>query len=313
MNKKLFFSAAIFACALTLSSCGNSKKTGQESTTTDSVTASNFDFSGVYQTTPTDTISLGYYQSLSITPADSLYDIVFSASKVNGREGCSFTGKGHISNDTIFVDIDDAENAVMTIIPTKDKLGVEVATLKEDNRMKLNFYCSGGATLAGTYLKNTVSNDHVGAVKQGETIGELLNNLPKEQVKKSEGHGEHAEDIFDDYTIYDQDGGELFVVTPKDRDNMQSSINRVLVKSLMFITDKGISKLSSFGDVIKAYPDYKIEPTESEVVVNAGDNLSFSFDKKNLKEGWWNEKDKTVNLDKIPTDLKVKDFIVWWK
>lgn len=315
MKKTFLIAAALIAAAFEFASCGNKNANQTAVSDVDSTAEVAFDFEGSYQTPSTDSVLVGYYQTLSINKADSLYDVVFSASKLKDKEACSFEGRGKLVNDTIYVTVpDDSKEVIMTIFPTKDRLGVEVGTKDEEDRLKLNYYCAGGGSLVGQYVKNIVSSDAVGAITKNMTVADLLKMIPEKQIQKTVGHGEHADDVFDDYKLFDEDGNLLLTLTPEKQNDSTQTINRVLINNLMYHTDKGIGRFSTFADIKKAYPDFTFESDKENVTMEVKElNAWFVFSKKDLKEGWWNEKTQSVDVDKIPDNAKVQEMILWWK
>ncbi len=256
-----------------------------------------------------------YRGTLSILPKGTDYEVNFSASKVKNRENCRFSGIGSIKNDTLWVNIsNEADKEVwMYIAPSHDNLGVEVFTKNFEERFQMMFYCGGGGSLAGKYFKNTVTNKSIGVFDNSATIKEVLHTVPFDQIRKKAGHGEFKDDIYDDYEIYDHNARHLFTLTPKDTAQIEQKINRVLIKSPFFKTDKGINCKSTYKDIKNAYTITKIEPTREHIVLIVNDiNANFSIPKTKLKKGWWNDKTKTVNTSKIPLNAQIDDFILWW-
>ncbi len=201
----------------------------------------------------------------------------------------------------------------MYIVPSHDNLGVEVFSKKFDERFKMMLYCSGGASLAGEYLKKTVTAHSAGVFNDQMTIAEALQIIPNAQITKKNGKGEFAEDTYDDYEIYNRNNQHLLTLTPKLTGNTDQKINRVLVVSPFFKTNKEISTKSTYKDIKNAYKISKIEPTRTHIVLIVDEiNASFSIPKTSLKKGWWNEKTKSVNTDKIPNNTVIEDFILWW-
>ena len=69
-------------------------------------------------------------------------------------KGCTFEGKGKLVNNQIDVDLKTINKdlkGTMTIL-FKDKTA-EVFTSKFEDRLALNYFCGGGASLAGDYDK----------------------------------------------------------------------------------------------------------------------------------------------------------------
>lgn len=75
--------------------------------------------------------------------------------KIGGRD-CSFEGNGQVINDRIEIPLktggpDQAGIMVIQPLPQSDTL--RVFTSDYDERYALNYFCQGGATLAGEYIK----------------------------------------------------------------------------------------------------------------------------------------------------------------
>ncbi|QLB12699.1 hypothetical protein A6A11_03305 [Bisgaardia hudsonensis] len=112
-----------------------------------------FDYQGYYETfTKTQE---EYRQTLSIIQNEQNYNVYFSASKIKGKPACQFSGTAKLKNNILWVNIANNKNnqVLMSLIPTSDKLAVEVFTQKFEERFTMMQYCSGGASLAGKYIK----------------------------------------------------------------------------------------------------------------------------------------------------------------
>lgn len=80
--------------------------------------------------------------------------IVVDSKKVNNREGCVFNKLGLLKNDTIFIKTTDWKRPVTVIITKKmDKITIDAIEKETDDRFVLGWYCSGGGSLIGDYVK----------------------------------------------------------------------------------------------------------------------------------------------------------------
>ncbi len=273
----------------------------------------NFDYEGKYETFNEE--NGGYTQTLSIKREGKNYKVVFSASIVKNKENCIFSGVGSIKNDTIRVNLSKEKNneILMYIAPSHDNLGVEVFTKNLEERFAIMSYCGGGASLAGKYMKNTITANSIGVFNNHNTIAEVLQTLPNTQIKKRTGHGEFFENVYDDYEIYNHDNQLLFTLTPKETGYIDQKINRVLVDSPFFKTGKGIHKNSTYKNIKAAYKINKIESTRDHIVLIVDElNANFSISKNKLKQNWWNNEKKKVNETKIPLNTQIDSFVLWW-
>ncbi len=274
----------------------------------------NFVYEGVYETF--SETKGAYMQRLTISQEqNNEYKVDFTASKVKNRENCRFSGKGTLKNDTLFVNIGTKGKVVtMSITPKHDGLGVDVFTPNFEERFQMMVFCKGGGSLAGEYLKKTITSNSIGVIKKGMTINDVFQNIPMVQIQKKKGEGEFAEDIYDDYEVSTRNGEPLFTLTPRFAGSIDQKINRVLVLSPFFKTDKGICVNSTYGAIKKAYTISGFAPTREHIVFNVDEiNARFSISKYKLKKGWWNEQTKKVNEDKIPLNTQINDFTLWWE
>ncbi len=116
-----------------------------------------FQYSGNYATAYQTKDS--YHQTLTISPNsqdNQHYQVVFSATKVRGRAGCSFIGTAMQKDGVLWLNVsNEADKKVaMYLRPTKDKLGIDVFTKNFDERFMMMRYCRGGGSLAGRYLRH---------------------------------------------------------------------------------------------------------------------------------------------------------------
>lgn len=106
-------------------------------------------FAGVYHLADSDSGGT-YPQTLTITAGSDGTARV----SVGGRD-CEFQGEGNVINDYIelpFKTGGPKQAAVMIIRQTKNRDAVDLFTSDHDERYTLNYFCRGGATLAGEYV-----------------------------------------------------------------------------------------------------------------------------------------------------------------
>ncbi len=276
----------------------------------------NFIYPGTYETFHEG--KQAYKQTLSISAKGENrknYHIEFSASKTRDQENCRFSGTAWLRDGKLWANISTNKNKEVTmhIAPTHDNMGVEVFTPDFEERFHLMHYCRGGGSLAGEYIKNTITPESIGVFTASTTIEEVLHTLPLTQVHKEIGKGEFADDLYDDYEIWTRNNEHLFTLTPKDRGSVQQKINRVLVQSPFFKTTKGIHRNSTYRDIADAYEITEVLPGMEHIILVVDEiNAQFNIPKKELQEGWWDNTTKTVDRNKIPQDARADSFILWW-
>lgn len=120
------------------------------------------DFEGEYVLG--ETAKGAYSQTLSISAAGNNTAQITIAQSGGKGKGCNFSGKGHLINNQIEVDLKEINpelNATMVIRMNNEKDGVNLFTSKFDQRYDLMYFCGGGGSLAGDYIKNKdLSNSH---------------------------------------------------------------------------------------------------------------------------------------------------------
>ena len=115
-------------------------------------------FAGQYhQTTSSDPDA--YRQTLTITPISS-GSVTVSVNATGAGKGCEFTGNGNIINDQIEVDLHKVNsdmNSTMVIRPTDGDNALYLFTSRFDDRYDLMYFCGGGGSLMGDYIKDNSS------------------------------------------------------------------------------------------------------------------------------------------------------------
>ena len=163
-----------------------------------------------------------------------------------------------------------------------------------------------------TFENFHISENRVGIFSKGMTIADVYNSIPKEQIKKTVGYGEFADDTYDDYEIYDSNGKKILILTPKQNGNTNSTINRISILDSRFKTTEKIGLNSTFGILNKHYSTDKISPDMEHIVIDISHiNAWFSIKKSELHEGWWNG--NGVDKSKIPGNAKLEGITIWWK
>ena len=81
--------------------------------------------------------------------------ILVDSKRINERKGCEFNKIGILKNDTIFIKTTDWKRPVTVIITKKmNKITIDAIEKETDDRFVLAWYCLGGGSLIGDYVKN---------------------------------------------------------------------------------------------------------------------------------------------------------------
>ncbi|EGJ71651.1 hypothetical protein Bcop_1456 [Bacteroides coprosuis DSM 18011] len=96
-----------------------------------------------------------YRQNLIITPINENEVNVIVNSEGAGK-GCEFSGRGKLVNNQIEVSLNEQHNkmqSTLVIRPNNEKTGLFLFTSTFDDRYDLMYFCGGGGSLAGDYIK----------------------------------------------------------------------------------------------------------------------------------------------------------------
>lgn len=157
-----------------------------------------------------------------------------------------------------------------------------------------------------------IRKDEVGPFPKGITVADLYEYFPKEQIKKTVVPGMFEDEFYEDYEFYDNTGNLMLVLTPAQNGNMNSYINRVMIKDSRFFIEGGIGINSTYGDLIEHHTPDDYSPDMDVIVVSLDDlGCNFTISKSELGDDWWGE--DGVDPTKIPNNAKFESLIVWWR
>ena len=195
----------------------------------------------------------------------------------------------------------DSKETEMTTSNEVDKTALKAEKGKEPIKKQTGY----------TFNNFHISENRVGIFSKGMTISDVYNAIPKEQIKRKVGYGEFADDTYDEYEIYDSNGKEIVLLTPKENGKTNSKINRILILDKRFKTTEKIGLNSTFGELSKVYTPYNIEPVMEHIIFGV-DHISarFSINKTELQDGWWTG--KRIDESKIPDDARFDTITIWW-
>ncbi|WP_340066068.1 hypothetical protein [Ascidiimonas aurantiaca] len=130
----------------------------------------------------------------------------------------------------------------------------------------------------------------------------LVTNAPKTQFSMSSK--KH-------YEVYEKGGKLLLSLSPVKKDSVET-IENIRVYDPRFITDKGISLNSTYGDIRNAYEVQKITSTLFNVVVNIkNSDVYFTIDKDDLPADL-KYQTQPIEAVQIPDNTKIKYLMLSW-
>jgi len=155
-----------------------------------------------------------------------------------------------------------------------------------------------------------VSSDKVGKLSKKSLARDVelifeKDSVVQDTVKLKIGSGASKIRIF-------EKGGPLLLTLTPNNDSI-ATIQNVLINDERFMTDKGISKMSTFKDIRENYPIKKIITSLNNIVVLLKDSdLYFTIDKKELPESLRYNANSKVEEVQIPDNAIVKYMMVGW-
>lgn len=151
--KSIAFAAIIGLAVTACNNAANENKetetTSQDSTATTAVTAK--DFSGNYVTEDYAKRSEGYdWVGVTVTNAGADSVIISVRSRADKKKPtCTFDAVAQKRNDSTYAAIAQEKTVLFTFSDSK----IAIKTESPDDAAVLNYFCSGGGTLAGEYNK----------------------------------------------------------------------------------------------------------------------------------------------------------------
>lgn len=165
-----------------------------------------------------------------------------------------------------------------------------------------------------TFDNFRIHYDRVGIFKKGMTIKEIYTILPKNQIKKSITYGEHGgEDLYDSYKIYDSNGEHILTLESSEKGNLNDEIKLITIHSSRFHTLSKVRIGTSISEVM-LYENIKEFEPDIEFIHFKIDWISAicSINKKQLKNGWWNELLKKIELKSENLNVKIDSISIFW-
>jgi hypothetical protein len=155
-----------------------------------------------------------------------------------------------------------------------------------------------------------ISGDQVGKLTKQSLARDIdlifeKDSVVQDTVKLNFGNG--ASKI----KIYERGGQLLLTLTP-NTDSI-ATIQNIQINDSRFVTEKGISKESTFKEIKDKYPIKKIITSLNNVVVLLKDSdLYFTIDKKELPESLRYNANSRIEEVQIPDNAKIKYMMVGW-
>lgn len=152
-----------------------------------------------------------------------------------------------------------------------------------------------------------IAKNKLGEINKNTTIAELEELFKNDSIVRLP---ENAP-IFYKYKIYSKDGIQLLTLNMDYNRDSIKGIENIKIFDVKYKTDRGLSTLSTFKDVVNNYTINKIEPSFSSATVFVDEiNATLALDKKDLKIDEFDM--RKISKDQIPDMAKIKYITIWF-
>ncbi|WP_296379200.1 hypothetical protein [Winogradskyella sp.] len=109
--------------------------------------------------------------------------------------------------------------------------------------------------------------------------------------------------------IYEKNGNQLLSIYPTDSHDSTATLDFVILKDSRYKTEKGISNLSTYKDIMRAYTISEIDNLIDDIKIRVEEiDASFIIDKKELVTNF--DFGKEIDSTQISDTAKVSRFII---
>jgi len=158
----------------------------------------------------------------------------------------------------------------------------------------------------------SVSKQNIGLLTDSTQVKDLETIYAKDSIVKKIAGDEFLGSI-NDIQIFEKGGKKLLELSPKEALDSTATIGTIKIFDSRFKTKKGISTISTFGDIKANHKISSIENTLRNVVVFVNENNTFyTINKDDLPGELRFNMSKKIEATNIPYTAKIKYFMVGW-
>ena len=157
-----------------------------------------------------------------------------------------------------------------------------------------------------------IQKHNIGNLTDSTQVKDLKMIFEKDSIANYKGADEFTVNI-SDFNVFDKEGKALLSISPKVKSDSTATVSSIRILDPRYKTEKGISTMSTFMDIEKAYTITKIDNLISFIIVNVKEiNASFTIDKKELPSSIRYDRSIAIEPSQIPDNAKIKYFFVHW-
>jgi hypothetical protein len=158
----------------------------------------------------------------------------------------------------------------------------------------------------------SISKHNIGLLTDSTQVKDLEVIYAKDSIVKKIAGDEFLGNV-NDIMIFEKGGKKLLELSPNEALDSTATIGNIKIIDPRYKTDKGISTLSTFGDIKASYKISSIQNTLRNVVILVNENNTFySISKEELPAELRFDMTKKIEAVNIPDTAKIKYFMVGW-
>lgn len=157
-----------------------------------------------------------------------------------------------------------------------------------------------------------IKKQSIGLLTDSTQVRDLEIIFPNDSILKFIKGDEFTGDV-NDINIFEKGGQKILTLEPSEALDSTAIIKNVQILDARYKTEKGISTLSTFKDIIDNYKVSRIDNLINSVVVSVNEiNASFTIDKKELPANLRFDMNLKIEKSQIPDAAKIKYFFLNW-
>lgn len=157
-----------------------------------------------------------------------------------------------------------------------------------------------------------ISKQNIGLLTDSTQVKDLEAVFIKDSIVKTIAGDEFTGRI-NDIEIFEKGGNHLLSLTPTQALDSTATIKTIKIIDSRFKTKKGITTLSTFGDLQNNYNISSIQNTLNNIVIFINENNTFyTISKDQLPPELRFDINTKIEAVQIPETAKIKYFMVGW-
>lgn len=151
-----------------------------------------------------------------------------------------------------------------------------------------------------------IVKNQLGKINKSTSLEELDKMFKNDSIERLP----KGEELTRQYSVFGADGKQKLVFVTKLQNDSIKGLELVKIYSDTYLTEKGISTSSSFGEISGSYTINKIEPSFSAAILFVDEiNATISLNKKDLNLDEFDM--NPIRQDQIPDEASIHYITLW--